>query len=284
MEMKVLVAVDKGPESQMALRYACHLLQDFDVHVDALYVKPDLAEMTPETTYAPFYSKDALEKTIETETLRVGQQIRSVCNELTSAVGVCEPILAVGDPADEILHAADSGDYDLIVLGSHGRSSLRGFLLGTVHAKILHHARQPILIVRDFRPIQRVLIAYRGSQCDQGALRFVAPLLSKQNPQITILHVQETERGESEESAQACLLQGDQTMKQLGSTPVTKMARGDFADEILKDVVVERYDLIVLGAYGHKRPKYLKVISDEALNLVRWTTRPVLVYRDKNDV
>jgi hypothetical protein len=39
----------------------------------------------------------------------------------------------------------------------------------------------------------------------------------------------------------------------------------------------------VLGAYGHKRPKYLKVISDEALNLVRWTTRPVLVYRDKSE-
>ena len=61
------------------------------------------------------------------------------------------------------------------------------------------------------------------------------------------------------------------------------MAKGDFADEILKDVVVERYDLIVLGAYGHKRPKYLKVISDEALNLVRWTTRPVLVYRDQTE-
>lgn len=51
-------------------------------------------------------------------------------------------------------------------------------------------------------------------------------------------------------------------------------------DEILKAVAVERYDLLVLGAYGHQRPKYLKIISDEALNLVRLTTRPVLVYRD----
>ena len=140
----------------------------------------------------------------------------------------CEPLVAVGDPADEILNLANEGAYDLIVLGSHGRSSLRGFLLGTVHAKILHHARQPVLIVRDFRPIQRVLIAYRGSQCDQGALRFVAPLLSKQNPQITILHVQETELGESAESAQACLLQGDQTLKQLGSTPVHENGQGRF--------------------------------------------------------
>ena len=32
------------------------------------------------------------------------------------------------------------------------------------------------------------------------------------------------------------------------------------------------------GVYGHKRPEYLKVLSDEALNLVRLATRPVLVY------
>jgi nucleotide-binding universal stress UspA family protein len=50
-------------------------------------------------------------------------------------------------------------------------------------------------------------------------------------------------------------------------------------DEILKAVAVERCDLLVLGAYGHHRPKYLEIISDEALNLVRLTTRPVLVYR-----
>ena len=281
--MKVLVPVDKGPESQLALRYACHLLENLEADLDALYVKPDLVDMTSDGVYAPFHSAAGLEKTIEAEALQVGQKIRSVCNEWVSGKMECEPIMAVGEPSDEILHTAETGNYDLIVLGSHGRSSLRGFLLGTVHAKILHHARQPVLIVRDFRPIQRVLIAYRGSQCDQGALKFVAPLLANRSAEITILHVQETERGETEDLAQACLLQGDQTMQQLGHQPSTKMAKGDFVDEILKEVVVERYDLIGLGAYGHKRPKYLKVISDEALNLVRWTTRPVLVYRDKSE-
>jgi len=39
----------------------------------------------------------------------------------------------------------------------------------------------------------------------------------------------------------------------------------------------------VLGAYGHNRPRYLNLISDEALNLARLTTRPILVYRDKAD-
>ncbi|HBZ54500.1 MAG TPA: hypothetical protein DEO88_03765, partial [Syntrophobacteraceae bacterium] len=157
--MKVLVPVDKGAESQMALRYACHFLENQEADLDALYVKPDVVDMAPEGTYAPFHSTAGLERTIEAEAVQVGQKIRSVCNELMSGTTECEPIMAVGEPADEILHAAEAGDYDLIVLGSHGRSSLRGFLLGTVHAKILHHARQPVLIVRDFRPIQRVLIA-----------------------------------------------------------------------------------------------------------------------------
>jgi hypothetical protein len=39
----------------------------------------------------------------------------------------------------------------------------------------------------------------------------------------------------------------------------------------------------VLGAYGHNRPRYLNLISDEALILARLTTRPILVYRDKGE-
>jgi nucleotide-binding universal stress UspA family protein len=152
--------------------------------------------------------------------------------------------------------------------------------MGTVHAKILHHATQPVMILRNFRPIQRILVAYRGSQCDQGALEYIAPLFAKNKPEITIMHVQETELGESEEQAQSCVLTGEETLRKYGFTPVKKLAKGDFVDEILKAVAVERYDLLVLGAYGHQRPKVLKLISDEALNLVRLTSRPVLVYRD----
>jgi len=70
-----------------------------------------------------------------------------------------------------------------------------------------------------------------------------------------ILHVQETERGESPEFAATCLLAGEETLKQYGFTPIKKMAKGDFVEEILKAVVVKRYDLLLLGAYGHKKPK-----------------------------
>jgi nucleotide-binding universal stress UspA family protein len=279
--MKILVAVDKTEESQMALRYCCHLMEHFTAIVDALYVKPDVVEtMTEGGGYAPFTTKSDVEREIEKEAEKTIDEIIESCEICVGGRVPCNPMVAVGDPADEILNLANRDYYDMIVLGSQGRSMLRGLLLGTVHAKILHHAQQPVLILRNFRPIQKILVAYRGSQCDQGALEFIAPLFAKNKPEITVLHVQETERGESEEFAEACLMTGDETLRHYGYTPVKKMAKGDFVDEILKAVAIERYDLLVLGAYGHNLPKYLKVISDEALNLVQLTTRPVLVYRE----
>jgi nucleotide-binding universal stress UspA family protein len=281
--MKILVGVDKSEESQMALRYTCHLLEHFRAQVDALYVKPDMVRMVADVSYEPFTTKAQLETAIEKDAMKVMDEIIEACEVCIGGKIPCEPHVAVGDPADEIINAANTGAYDMIVLGSHGRSSLRGFLLGAVHTKILHHAQQPTMILRNFRPIQKVLVAYRGSQCDQGALEFIAPLFAEKKPEITILHVQETELGESEEFARVCLTTGDDTLRAHGHSPIKKTAKGDFVDEILKALAVERYDLLVLGAYGHNRPRYMRIISDEALNLVRLTTRPVLVYRDKGE-
>jgi len=134
--MKVLVAVDKSPESHMALAYTCHLLEHFDADVHALYVKPDEVEVATESFYAPFFSKDGLKEWIDTDALRVHQQALEKCEYCLAGKVPCEPKLATGDPAEEILETARSGDYDMIVLGSHGHSALRGFLLGTVHAKM----------------------------------------------------------------------------------------------------------------------------------------------------
>jgi nucleotide-binding universal stress UspA family protein len=278
--MKILVGVNRSEESQLALRHACHLLEHFDAQVDALYVKPDVVEMAREGAYAPFATKGDMERQLEKEATRVVEEIFEACEVCLGGKVPCDPVVAVGDPAEEILRAADEGGYDLVVLGGPSRSTLRGLLLGAVHNKVLLHAQQPILIVRNYREIRRILVAYRGSSCDQGALEFIGPLFVKKRPEITILHVQETERGESPESAEACVMTGRETLRQLGFEPVTKLAKGDFEEEILKEVAVGRYDLVVLGAYGHRHPRYLPVISDEALNLARLTTRPVLVFRD----
>jgi nucleotide-binding universal stress UspA family protein len=53
-----------------------------------------------------------------------------------------------GEPAAAILDAAARWGADLIVLGSHGRSALDRFLLGSVSDRVVRHAHCSVQVVR----------------------------------------------------------------------------------------------------------------------------------------
>lgn len=53
-----------------------------------------------------------------------------------------------GDPGDGIIAAAESEKADMIVVGSHGRSSVGRYLLGSVSDHVVHRAQCPVLVVR----------------------------------------------------------------------------------------------------------------------------------------
>lgn len=57
-------------------------------------------------------------------------------------------IVAHGNIYEEILEAANKIDVDLIVIGSH-RPALKDYLLGPNAARVVRHARQSVLVVRD---------------------------------------------------------------------------------------------------------------------------------------
>jgi nucleotide-binding universal stress UspA family protein len=52
-----------------------------------------------------------------------------------------------GEPADELIEAADTFGADLIVVGSVGLTSSARFLLGSVANTVLHHAPCDVLVV-----------------------------------------------------------------------------------------------------------------------------------------
>jgi nucleotide-binding universal stress UspA family protein len=54
-----------------------------------------------------------------------------------------------GEPADTLIDVADENDADLIVVGAHGNTGLRRFMLGGVAGKLAHHAPRSLLIVRE---------------------------------------------------------------------------------------------------------------------------------------
>jgi nucleotide-binding universal stress UspA family protein len=77
------------------------------------------------------------------------------CAELR-AVGLdAECLLAGGDPATEIVAAADRERCDLIAMGTHGHRGLQDVLYGSTANAVRHRATMPVLMVRDPAGTQR---------------------------------------------------------------------------------------------------------------------------------
>lgn len=53
-----------------------------------------------------------------------------------------------GDPASEILEVASEEGCDLIIMSTHGMSTIKQFLLGSVTNKVVLHSKIPVLVVR----------------------------------------------------------------------------------------------------------------------------------------
>ena len=278
--MKVLVAVDQDLESRLALRYACHLVEHFDAEVDAIHVKKDVGNIILEDFDIPFLRRDH-KKTIDAQAKEVEVAIFDACEICLEGKVPCEPRILVGDPAEVILREASENDVDLIVLGCHRSSALREMLLGQVHTQVINHATRPVLIVRELRNIQRILVAYSGSSCDESALSFIGPMLLRKKPAITLMHVRDTDDQESQEFADACVLKGESTLKKLEHLPQTKLVEGNVVEEVVREITLDNYDLVVLGAQGFGKSGRFNILSEKSLQIIRRTARPVLLYRPK---
>lgn len=57
-------------------------------------------------------------------------------------------VILDGQPVQSILDYTASGNFDLIIMGSHGRSGIQRALLGSVAEGVLRHATLPVMIVR----------------------------------------------------------------------------------------------------------------------------------------
>lgn len=56
--------------------------------------------------------------------------------------------IAVGHPAEQIIHRAETGKVDLVVLGRRGTSMFEKWILGSVSERVLRYAHCPVMVIR----------------------------------------------------------------------------------------------------------------------------------------
>ena len=80
----------------------------------------------------------------------VEAQGQAIVDEVANALDGVETRTAVlgGTPHEVILDYADDHDVDLVVMGTHGRTGIDRYLLGSVTEKVVRLADTPVLTVR----------------------------------------------------------------------------------------------------------------------------------------
>jgi nucleotide-binding universal stress UspA family protein len=69
-------------------------------------------------------------------------------HELSGEGFSCDAMLALGEPADEIIKLAETRDVDLIAMSTHGHRFISDILYGATADKVRHAVNVPVLLLR----------------------------------------------------------------------------------------------------------------------------------------
>ncbi|MEW9856460.1 universal stress protein [Novosphingobium sp. M1R2S20] len=144
----VLVATDGSDVGQKGVDHGVDLARQLGAQVTVLTV----------TEPYPLYAGDAFGM-VPSDTMmtnhgaaqdETANAILAAARESAKAAGVQAELVHVADaqPAEAILHAAQSRNCDLIVMGSHGRRGVGRLLLGSKAWEVVAHGHVPVLVVR----------------------------------------------------------------------------------------------------------------------------------------
>jgi len=143
----ILVPTDLSPCSTRALAQAHEFALTFGASIDLLYVWSPPALVAPESALTGV----GVNQQPLLEWIRANASAgltKFEADAKLAGIDVHSSLCESGDPASTILERAAAGKYDLLVLGTHGRTGLSHVILGSVAEKVVRRAPCPVLTVR----------------------------------------------------------------------------------------------------------------------------------------
>lgn len=141
----ILVPTDGSKLSEKAVKQAIKLAQQLKARVTALHVIPKFHTFTYQTELLEMTAGE-YDKVSDTH----AQNYLGFAQRAANAAGVeCNGVRTRSDqPYEDIIKTAKKNGCDLILMASHGRRGIEGFLLGSETQKVLTHSSVPVLVYR----------------------------------------------------------------------------------------------------------------------------------------
>jgi nucleotide-binding universal stress UspA family protein len=131
----IVVGTDGSETAREAVRQATRLAATMGARIELVSAYEPIPETPPEG-----WSVSARPD--------VEDGLRAAAEEIMAAGVDVATYARQGDPAAALLDVAEERHADLIVVGNKGMTGAERFLLGSVPAKVMHHAPCSVLVIR----------------------------------------------------------------------------------------------------------------------------------------
>jgi Universal stress protein UspA and related nucleotide-binding proteins len=135
----ILIPIDFSKYSERAAKEAVRIFTDSE-HFNFIYVLP--------LYYADiwdFADIDRMNKIRKDSEEKMVNFIKSL--KIPDTIKVDYAIID-GDPARNIIELANSGKFDLVVMGHRGHSVAEDFIIGSVAMKVISKSKIPVMIIK----------------------------------------------------------------------------------------------------------------------------------------
>src|SRR6266699_6027219 len=145
-KMKILLPVDASPYSEVAVQAVTERPWPSGTTVRVLSAVESVG--VPAMGPLMFDAAGSLEQLQQQRTKEANQLTEKVANSLAASGLATETVVHDGDPRSVIVDEAEDWKADLIVVGSHGYTGIKKWLLGSVAHSVVSHAPCSVEVVR----------------------------------------------------------------------------------------------------------------------------------------
>lgn len=143
----ILIPTDGSKPAAQAAEQGFELAQRFEATIHILYVieMGDTFPLNPSGGASPATLDDEITSEIEKEATAIVDELAAQATE--AGLDVITEVRQ-GVARNDILNYANENTIELIVMGTHGRSGVERFLLGSVTERVIRTADVPVFVTR----------------------------------------------------------------------------------------------------------------------------------------
>ena len=246
---RVLFATDFSPASLQALPYATQVVRQFH---SRLYI----AHIVPPEEYTP--SSSSIDESAEVACKEARFKLKTLADSDVLKDISAETFVGHGDIWIGLSELIDTDRIDLMVMGTHGRSGIKKFLVGSVAEEAMRASPCPVLTVgpeiqmSDRQDIRHIVGASDFSEESLAALRHAISWSRQFSSRVTLVHALEGLPESPYLDAQMARIRLSELAVQFsaGTDCEFVVTMGSPADVILRTAEDSGSDLIVIGARG----------------------------------